>query len=96
MPRHDAIDIRIAWADDGETRRKQAPWEEEAMRALAMVATLVAGAALASEYQDAWGPPAGAPMPTIEARDQQGATQRLGDLAGARGTLLFVVRSADW
>ena len=66
------------------------------MRALAVVAVVVAGGALASDYQAAWGPPVGAPLPVVTAPDQTGETRRLTDLAGPRGALLFVVRSADW
>ena len=66
------------------------------MRALAVVAVAVAGGAVASDYQAAWGPPVGAPLPAVTAPDQTGETRQLTDLAGPRGTLLFVVRSADW
>ena len=66
-----------------------------------LLGTVVAGAiaaapAGASEYQEAWGPPVGAEMPPIAALDQSGAPRDLANLAGARGTLLFMVRSADW
>ena len=50
----------------------------------------------ANEYQDAWGPAVGTPMPAIAALDQSGELQDLAGLGGERGTLLFVVRSADW
>lgn len=50
----------------------------------------------ASEYQDAWGPAVGTAMPAVSAPDQSGERRDLADLAGKRGTLLFVVRSADW
>lgn len=66
------------------------------MRALAMVAVVGAGTAMASDYQAAWGPPVGASMPAVQVRDQAGEPRALADLAGPRGTLLFVVRSADW
>ena len=66
-----------------------------------LLGTVVAGAiaaapAGASEYQEAWGPPVGAEMPAIAALDQSGTPRDLANLAGARGTLLFMVRSADW
>ena len=65
-----------------------------------IIGVLATGAAAlpvgASEYQDAWGPAVGAAMPAIAALDQDGERRALADLAGERGTLLFVVRSADW
>lgn len=66
-----------------------------------LLGTLAAGAvaaapAGASEYQEAWGPPVGAELPPIAALDQSGAPRDLANLAAARGTLLFMVRSADW
>ena len=65
-----------------------------------LLGTFAAGAAVASvgasEYQETWGPPVGAEMPAIAALDQSGAPRDLANLAGARGTLLFMVRSADW
>lgn len=69
------------------------------MRGLA-VATLALGAVAApvgaNEYQAQWGPPVGAALPAIAALDQAGEARQLADLAGERGTLLFMVRSADW
>lgn len=50
----------------------------------------------ASEYQDAWGPAVGTKLPAIAAVDQSGERRDLAGLGGERGTLLFVVRSADW
>ena len=50
----------------------------------------------ASEYQDAWGPPVGSPLPAIQAPDQTGTDRDLASLQGQRGLLLFMVRSADW
>lgn len=65
---------------------------------LAVAGALVAlaGSAGASEYQDAWGPAVGSPMPAIEARDQTRTVRDLTSLQGERGVLLFMVRSADW
>ncbi|MYB38991.1 MAG: hypothetical protein F4Y26_16730 [Gammaproteobacteria bacterium] len=57
---------------------------------------LLAGASLAADYQDDWGPAVGSVMPTIDAPDHTGAPRTLGDLTGERGLLLFVNRSADW
>ena len=69
------------------------------MRGL-VVATLALGAVAmpvgANEYQAQWGPPVGAALPAIAAFDQEGEGRQLADLAGERGTLLFMVRSADW
>ena len=56
----------------------------------------LAGVALAADYQDEWGPAVGSAMPAIDAPDQTGTARALGDLAGERGLLLFVNRSADW
>lgn len=47
-------------------------------------------------YSDVWGPPLGEPVPLLQALDQEGRLRSLGDLAGDRGLLLFLVRSADW
>lgn len=63
------------------------------MLAAGTIAALPAGA---SDYQEAWGPPVGAEMPPITALDQSGTPRDLANLAGARGMLLFMVRSADW
>lgn len=69
------------------------------MRGLGL-ATLALGAIVApvgaNEYQAQWGPPVGAALPAIAALDQDGDARQLADLAGERGTLLFMVRSADW
>lgn len=48
------------------------------------------------EYAAGWGLPVGAPAPEIDAQDHTGARRSLGSLAGDRGLLLFMVRSADW
>lgn len=70
--------------------------------AAAAAALALAAGACADEheagaaYHDAWGPAVGAPMAAISAADQHGDTRTLEDLAGARGLLLFMVRSADW
>ena len=52
--------------------------------------------ALADDYADGWSLPVGAPAPAIAAPDQSGAERSLDSLAGERGLLLFLVRSADW
>ena len=57
---------------------------------------LVAGISAASDYQENWGPRTGSEMPPIAARDQSGEPRDFASLAGQRGALLFVVRSADW
>ena len=67
------------------------------MRGGILTATVLgAGMSAASDYQDAWGPPTGSELPPIAARDQGGEPRDLASLAGQNGTLLFVVRSADW
>ena len=65
----------------------------------ALAAVVMAGwaaGALADEYSDGWGLPLGTPAPAISAPDQSGAERSLDSLAGERGLLLFLVRSADW
>ncbi len=65
----------------------------------ALAALVVAGwvpAALADDYTKDWGLPVGALAPPIAALDQSGAERSLDSLAGERGLLLFVNRSADW
>ena len=57
---------------------------------------LLAGAGVAADYQDDWGPVVGSAMPAIDAPDHTGASRALADLAGEKGLLLFVNRSADW
>lgn len=63
-----------------------------AMGALGMLAVC----ASADPYSDAWGPAVGSQLPVLEAHDQSGQLQTLADLAGERGLLLFMSRSADW
>lgn len=62
----------------------------------AWFAAMLASAALAEEYADGWGLAVGAQAPAIAAKDQSGALRDLGSLAGERGLLLFLNRSADW
>lgn len=68
-----------------------------ANRWLAVLAGLVlTGAAWAADYADGWGPAVGSQLPLLEAPDQTGTVRTLADLAGERGLLLFMTRSADW
>ena len=70
---------------------------KQAMIALAAwVAAMLAAVALADDYADGWGLAVGAKAPAIEAQDQSGALRDLGSLAGERGLVLFLNRSADW
>lgn len=62
----------------------------------AWFAAMLASAALADDYADGWGLAVGAQAPAITAKDQSGALRDLGSLAGERGLLLFLNRSADW
>lgn len=52
--------------------------------------------AAADAYQDAWGPPVGAPVPPIGAEDQDGNVRDLAGLSGPAGLVLVVSRSAVW
>lgn len=56
---------------------------------------LSAGAALADEFSESWGPDVGSVV-SLEAPDQTGTPRTLDDLAGEQGLLLFLNRSADW
>ena len=62
----------------------------------AWFAAMLASAALADDYADGWGLAVGAEAPAIAAQDQSGALRDLASLAGERGLLLFLNRSADW
>jgi len=42
------------------------------------------------------GPAVGQPVPDFAATDQNGRTQTLNTVAGAKGTMLVFFRSADW
>jgi hypothetical protein len=60
-----------------------------------LLALVILGASsiiLASDY----GPPVGAPMPPLEALDQNGKLQTLNDILGPNGAALVFFRSADW
>ena len=50
----------------------------------------------AQPFAQKMGPVIGAPVPTIEATDQNGKTQKLESLRGPKGTILLFIRSADW
>lgn len=52
--------------------------------------------AIATEYQQSWGPQKDAPLPILQAPNQLGTTQSFDDLKGKNGLLLFMNRSADW
>ena len=54
------------------------------------------GAAWGEDYAAGWGPALGSQLPLLEAPDQTGTVRTLADLAGERGLLLFMSRSADW
>ncbi len=48
------------------------------------------------DYQNDWGPDVGSILPSLEANDHTGAVRNLDNLAGERGLLLLLNRSADW
>ncbi len=49
-----------------------------------------------AEYAADWGPDQGAPVPVLEAYDQDGVLRSVDNLTGSQGLLLFLNRSADW
>ncbi|MCZ6619924.1 MAG: hypothetical protein O7E57_17535 [Gammaproteobacteria bacterium] len=49
-----------------------------------------------SDYRDDWGPAVGSVLPRLEANDHTGTPRNLENLAGERGLLLLLNRSADW
>jgi len=61
-----------------------------------LIALGAVGTAAADEYNEQWGPAIGSELPLLEAFDQAGKPRTLADLAGERGLLLFMSRSADW
>ena len=63
---------------------------------LACATLALAGAAWADRYTESWGPDVGAVAPAISAEDQDGVVRDLNYLAGERGLLLVLSRSADW
>ena len=56
---------------------------------------LTAGAAVAAEYADSWGPNLGAQI-SLDAPDQSGQPRSVADLSGEKGLLIVLLRSADW
>ena len=56
----------------------------------------LSGVAFADDYAQAWGLPVGAAAPAIAAQDHNGVARNLESLAGERGLLLVMSRSADW
>ncbi len=52
--------------------------------------------AQAQPFAQKTGPAIGAPIPAIQADDQNGKTQKLESLRGPKGTILLFIRSADW
>ncbi len=63
---------------------------------LACVLVALQGLAFADDYAQSWGPPVGTAAPVIAAEDQDGVVRDLASLAGERGLLLVLSRSADW
>jgi peroxiredoxin len=61
---------------------------------LAFAAALFATPAAAQTHN--FGPAVGASLPAISAQDQTGAERTVASLAGERGLVLLVTRSADW
>lgn len=73
--------------------------------AVALVAGVLAVSSGASEdvaddeatgYAADWGPAIGTAIPEFETRDSQGTSRDFASLAGDRGLLLVISRSADW
>ena len=61
-----------------------------------LLAVIVAPVAVADAYSEQWGPAVGSQLPVLEAYDQAGEPRTLDNLAGERGLLLIMSRSADW
>lgn len=68
----------------------------KALKFVLSLAGLSATFAVADEYSEQWGPTLGSELVVLEAFDQSGQLRTLTDLAGERGLLLFLNRSADW
>jgi hypothetical protein len=64
------------------------------LQRLGILSTLVIALAQAPAVKT--GPEVGQRIPPFEARDQNGKTQTLETLRGAKGLVLLFVRSADW
>ena len=66
------------------------------MRAPYVLSLVVASLALAAEYSDEWGPPAGTHIPAGGFTSHIGETRTFRGLMGDQGLLIFFNRSADW
>ena len=60
-----------------------------------LVLAMFCAAANAAEFAADWGPAIGGKV-ALQAYDQDGELRTLENLAGERGLLLFMNRSADW
>ena len=69
-------------------------WMTLALVGLATVTTSTP--VFADDYSAQWGPALGKKLPMLEAYDQDGQLRTLENLAGERGLLLYLNRSADW
>ena len=72
------------------------PVSKALTRFLLCLCVSIAAPASASDYVDAWGPAVGKALPLLEAYDHAGQLRTLENLAGDRGLLLSLNRSADW
>ena len=66
------------------------------MRVPYVLSLLVASLAVAAEYSDEWGPPAGTHIPAGGFTSHIGETRTFRGLMGDKGLLIFFNRSADW
>ena len=48
------------------------------------------------EYTASWGPAVGSTLPDLTVKSTGGALVSFADLRGAKGLLIFFVRSSDW
>ena len=61
-----------------------------------LLVVAMANPVFADDYPAQWGPRIGAPLPVLEAPDQEGVVRSFENLVGERGLLLSMNRSADW
>ena len=66
------------------------------MKARYILGVLATSLAVASDYSDTWGPPAGSEIPAGSFTSHDGETRAFVDLTGSNGLLILFNRSANW